>query len=113
MATLFNQITDVLAGEAVEAIRLEPITTYREPRNHYGGNHYAGYEDLPFGKVLTWEEAVPHLQSEFDDGYGTQECPSFTLWTATRVLSLHEYDGATWVASICRNPEPITYTWDS
>lgn len=40
----------------------------------------------------------------FDDGFGTQEVPSFVLWTDANVFSIHEYDGSSFLISVPRHP---------
>jgi hypothetical protein len=33
-----------------------------------------------------------------------KDCHNGFVWTPTRVISVHEYDGATWLISVPRNP---------
>lgn len=47
------------------------------------------------------------LDEEFDDGFGTTEGKSFTLWTHDRVYFPVCYDGAEWVSSVSRLPDAI------
>lgn len=61
--------------------------------------------------VLTWAEARPLLDYEYEDGYGLPDCHAITAWTSERVVFVSQYDGATNVESVPRNPvahEPIT-----
>ena len=90
---------------------IEKVVLYRaglaiscDPSKDYGMDRYKGYADIPFGEPLTWEEALPHIQSKFYTGYGTQECPGVAAWTRNKVLYLHEYDGSTCIRSVPRNP---------
>jgi len=55
------------------------------------------------GKPLTWAEARPLLNYEYDDGYGWQDCHDVNVFTESRVLFIHEYDGSTSVISVPRN----------
>lgn len=57
---------------------------------------------------VSWAEARPVLDYLFDAGYGGQDCHDIWAWTPTRVLFVHEYDGATCVASAPRNPTTFT-----
>lgn len=57
---------------------------------------------------VSWEAAFPVLNYQYGKGYGSQDCHDFWAWTATRVLFVHEYDGATWIASAPRFPSPFT-----
>lgn len=50
------------------------------------------------------DEAV--LDVEFDNSYGAEEGPPFLAWTATRVFFPVVYDGAEWVGSAPRYPQP-------
>ncbi len=58
------------------------------------------------GVVLTWDEAAPMLDYEYDTGLGAPECNAIHAWTADRVILVSEYDGATSLYSIPRNPVP-------
>lgn len=57
-----------------------------------------------WNRVLTWSEAAPILDYEFDDGHGAPECQAITAWTAFRVFFVVQYDGATALHSVPRNP---------
>ena len=64
------------------------------------------------GEMLTWDEAQPLLDYDYDTGCGLRDCHAVYAWTATRVLFVVEYDGATWISSAPRNPTggiPRTY----
>lgn len=67
------------------------------------GKTFSDVSEYPTG-VLTWEEARPILDYEYDSGFGAQDCHSLYIWTPTRVIYVHEYDGATWPEAIPRNP---------
>src|SRR6185437_5638479 len=56
------------------------------------------------GKVVSWEQARPFLDYEYDSGFGGQDCHSVTIWTPTRVIFVHEYDGATGLTWVPRHP---------
>lgn len=58
------------------------------------------------GKVLSWAEARPILDYEYDNGFGGAECHAVYAWTETQVLLIHEYDGATDVGWLPRHPTP-------
>lgn len=63
-------------------------------------------EHLVSGKVLPWSEARSYLDYDYDSGFGGTDCHAVYAWTETRVLFAHEYDGATSVNWVPRNPEP-------
>lgn len=54
--------------------------------------------------VLLWEEAAPLLDRDYDSGYGGADCNPVTAWTKNKVLWVAEYDGATGVNWIPRDP---------
>jgi len=56
------------------------------------------------GVLLSWEEARIVLDYEYDKSYGRIDCHAIYAWTATKVLFIGQYDGATWVASVPRKP---------
>lgn len=55
-------------------------------------------------RVIPWSEAEKILDYDYDDGYGSQDCHNVYVWTPTRVLGVHEYDGSTSISSVPRNP---------
>lgn len=57
-----------------------------------------------FGVLLSWGEAQPMLDYEYDTGYGGVDCDPVYAWTPTRVLFVSQYDGATRVEAIPREP---------
>ena len=64
----------------------------------------SGDRDIPieFCSIpLTVEQALPLLN--YTD-YGSQDCHNVYVYTATRVIYVHEYDGDTWLKSVPRNP---------
>lgn len=56
------------------------------------------------GELLSWDEARPLLNYDYDDGYGAPECHAITVWTENLVLWVTQYDGSTYISSIYRNP---------
>jgi hypothetical protein len=56
------------------------------------------------GVLLSWDEARPMLDYKFDAGFGGQDCHNVWVWTPDRVLFVAEYDGATSVEGVPRNP---------
>ena len=50
---------------------------------------------------LTVEQALPLL--DYTD-YGCDDSHNVYVYTATRVIYVHEYDGDTWLKSVPRNP---------
>ena len=56
------------------------------------------------GKLLSWEEAIPILDYEYNNGFGAPDCQAITAWTKNRVIFVSEYDGSTTICHIPRNP---------
>lgn len=68
------------------------------------GGIYRCTDPIPCeGKAVSWEELRPHLDYEYDRGYGGQDCHDVYIWTEDRVYFVWEYDGATWLQSVPRN----------
>ena len=61
------------------------------------------YQEIK-GKLLSWEEAIPYIDYEYNTGYGAPECQAITAWTTNKVIFIWQYDGKTQVTSIPRNP---------
>jgi hypothetical protein len=57
-------------------------------------------------KLLTRDELSKLLNYEYDAGYGAPDCHAVTIWTTAHVLFIVQYDGATNVHSVPRNPVP-------
>lgn len=93
-----DDILEVAGNEKIEAIVIGKMDNY-----HSG---YARTEkaDAAAGNVLTWDDAALLLDYEYDSGYGGVDCNAITAWTKTRVLFVAQYDGATWVSYVYRNP---------
>lgn len=74
---------------------------------HYK-NTFSGEEpsefNCPVNRVLPWTEAREYLSVEFNSGYGGADCYPVFAWTATKILTVLEYDGATFPAVYPRNP---------
>lgn len=103
MANLKTELEDGLnAGERIEAI---VIGEHDRDPNRYN-DEPARYADM-LNRVLTWEEAAPILDEEYDDGYGSADCFPFYAWTNTHIYFVREYDGSTQIGAIPRNPQDI------
>lgn len=95
---------DILAAAAGEPILAIAVSAFRSWHYQLRDNPATSDHDLGSAPV-SWDKAEPVLDYEYDDGYGGQDCHDIWAWTATRVLSIHEYDGSTLVISVARNPE--------
>ncbi len=97
--TFASDILSVVGDEPIEAVSISP------KRGSYRGND-APDHNLGSGPV-SWEVARPVLDYSYDTSYGGQDCHDVWVWTPTRVLFVHEYDGATSVAYAPRFPSPF------
>lgn len=62
------------------------------------------WSKFPCG-TWSWKNVpVEILDQSFDSGYGAQGVPSFVAWSDDYVYYVHEYDGATSLARVPRNP---------
>jgi hypothetical protein len=101
MSNFLKDLKEAIGEEVVEAVVFTSLLDQSyldktpEPRN-------AGIET---DKIYSWEEAQPLLDYEYDAGYGGSDCHFVNIWTPTRVIYIHEYDGATWPEFVPRNPK--------
>lgn len=103
MANLKKDLEEALdEGERIEAVVIGPHD--RDP-NRYGEGSLRHADKL--NRVLTWEEAAPILDEEYNDGYGSADCFPFYAWTNTHIYFVCEYDGATSISAVPRNPRDI------
>jgi hypothetical protein len=58
------------------------------------------------GPVLAKSPNEVAWTQPFDAGFGGSEGPAVLAWTATRVYFPVVYDGAEWLGSAPRNPQP-------
>jgi hypothetical protein len=90
-------ILEAANGQPIEAIVIGPYGGWRDDEH--------GVPNLLLGAILTWDEAKPMLDYEWDTSFGGAQCHPIYAWTASRVLWVHEYDGSTGMAWAPRNPE--------
>jgi hypothetical protein len=84
----------------------EPIEAIVIGRDEWGSaeDHLKRSAVVRIGVVLTWGEARPMLEYDYNAGYGLPECDAIWAWTPSRVLFVSQYDGATVVEWVPRNP---------
>ncbi|KKM99808.1 hypothetical protein LCGC14_1144250 [marine sediment metagenome] len=98
--TFAEDIEEAVGKESIQAIVIGKLGDHWEEPSYDSRN-------IPRSKcvlVLNWEEARPLLNYEYDDGFGGADCHAIYVWTRTRVFFVSEYDGATGIASVPRNP---------
>lgn len=92
MTTLFDWLCEAADGEEIEF-----ITLGKRPYD-------STWPPYPIGKLLSLKEALPFIQIEFDDGFGSQGNPPMHAWTKSWVIGTSAYDGSTSWFKIPRNP---------
>ena len=55
-------------------------------------------------KAMPWDVMRQFLEYEYDSGYGGPECHAISVYTENYVIFVSQYDGATGLYSIPRNP---------
>lgn len=111
----FQELQEFLnENEIVESIVFGAFGWGEEPQSdndkwEFGFHEKVLEQPIPFelrGKLLTLEEAKPHMQCwSFYGGYGSPNCYKTIIWTNERVISISEYDGSTCLVGIPRNPQ--------
>lgn len=96
--TFANEIEEVVTGEIIAVVIGE------KGWSGYGDEH--GLSDEHKGKVLTWLEARPLLDYDYDKGYGAPDCHAVAVYTEDEVIMAYQYDGATGLFTVKRNPVP-------
>jgi hypothetical protein len=76
------------------------------PGSDYGLERITRSVPVRVGELLTFEQARPMLDYEFDRGFGQPQCDAIFAWTEHKVLFVYECDGSTQVVAIPRNPTP-------
>jgi Fe-S cluster biosynthesis and repair protein YggX len=96
-------------AEAFEAVAGDEEIEFAVIGKHYWDQWRRG-DSTPFNKArinqsLTWAEAREFLDYEYDSGYGGADCHPAYAWTATKVIFVSEYDGATGASFVPRKPQ--------
>ena len=102
MSNLARELDVIHEHSPIEAIVLLPINS--GSADDFGAEKIPHYAETPFGRTLTWPEARPWLDYEYDNGYGTQHCHSLFAWTANAVWFVEVYDGSAYLARVPRHP---------
>lgn len=98
--TFAEDIEAVAGDEPIEAVVI----------GEYRWNDYRGIDSKKVCRPITWAEARPLLDYDYDRGFGGVECHSIYAYTATAIIFVVQYDGATYVDKMPRFPcecEPI------
>ena len=99
--TFWEDLMKAVKDEPVEAVE---IVDPDESGPWWDDDDPRGVLPEFMGVALRPGEARALLDYSYDSGYGGQDCHNVHVWTPTRVISIHEYDGATWPIWVPRNP---------
>lgn len=99
MTNLIDEIVEIVEKEKIVGVVIGETGL-----GDYGSDAVPLYSEQPKGKVLDWETAKKYLNYEYDSGMGAFGCNAIYVWTDTKVLFVSQYDGATSICSIPRNP---------
>ena len=100
MATLCGWITDAAGDEPIEGVVIGAMGWGGD----YGSEGIPDYDLIPKDALLSWDEAQKYLRYEFSDGFGAPGCNAITVWTATKVMAISQYDGSTSLFWLPRHP---------
>ena len=111
MANLSKWILEQASSEAIEAVIIGDCPGWIDDvdGSWYGMSEppkIPNYAQQPKGELLTWEQALPWIDYEFDDGHGLVRCNAVVAWTASKVISVYQYDGSVHSYCLPRNPVP-------
>ena len=99
--SLIHWIEEEADGEPIEAVVIGEMGW-----GTFHSEHVPDYDIQPKGVVLSWDEAKLWLDYDFNSGFGAPDCNAIFAWTPSRVMAISQYDGATGIFSIPRNPVP-------
>lgn len=97
---------DILAqtgGEKIEAIVIS-CDEYNLDSEYPESNRRFIATKPHHGNLHTWDFLAEFLDYDYDSGYGGRDCHGIVAWTKNRIIFVHEYDGATSVRWLPRNP---------
>lgn len=102
----WSDVTEgLIEGEIVEAIVFGPWGwgSGNNPDDWYGFPSHLKVP--PIGKVLTLEQAMPYFEGwSFNGDHGALDCFAVQIFTDRQIMTVTQYDGATWLAGVPRHP---------
>lgn len=107
MSNLVDWIETIADGEEIKAVVIGEMGW-----GDYNSEKVPNYEQIPKGIVISWEDAKKWLDYEFGSGHGAPECNAVIAWTETKVITIGQYDGATWPYSLPRHPIDVMPTME-
>lgn len=107
MSVIAEWLEEMAGDEPIEAVVIGP-----HDDDYLKEDGHAPFNAAPLNKVMSWAEAKPFLSYEYDCDFGGADCHPVFAWTATKILTITEYDGATSPAWFPRNPVDIKPGFD-
>ncbi|WP_150122126.1 hypothetical protein [Sulfitobacter sp. HI0129] len=107
MAVISDWIENIAGDETIEAVVIGP-----HYRDRFNSDKDENFNAAPLNKVISWEVAKPFLSYEYVNGYGGADCHPVFVWTATKIITITEYDGLTGPTWLPRNPIDIEPGFD-
>ena len=102
-----KDLEDNLKGDILRCLESEHVigVVLGHGDGSYGEvSHIPNYSSMPFGKLLSWDEALKWIDYDYYGGFGTGGCQCFYMWTEQSVLLVEGYDGTCHIVKIPRNP---------
>lgn len=104
MSNFKSDIIDTVGEDTIEAVVIL-------------SNIYEGWGGLPdprnisttllLDKIISYELALYVLDYKYDSGFGGMDCHDIYLYSADWVYYIQEYDGATSIDRLPRNPTGV------
>lgn len=99
MPTLKQWIEELTDGEPVEWVVIGEMGW-----GDYKSESVPNYGQQPRGLLLTWDQALPWISYNFEDGIGAPGCNAVIAWTKAWIISVLRFDGLTEPFRLPRNP---------
>lgn len=96
--------------KAVDPTQIQAVVIGEMGWGKYKSDLVPTWKKQERGKVLSWDEARPLLDYEFDDGCGAPGCNAVYVWTPNTIFFVSQYDGSTKLAAVPRHPIDCTPT---
>ena len=106
MSARASYAEDIETAAGAEAVQVVTIgrNDYQFDDEVFGERDPRRIDAHWLGRPLPWALARPLLDYPYDSGFGAVDVHPVWAWTHSRVIYVHEYDGATELRSAPRDP---------
>jgi hypothetical protein len=104
MMNLRREIERIVGDEPIEGIVIGRFGSPDDDEDDFGAPERGNVPPDAIGTVVSWDATAPWLDYEFYGGFGAAECHPVYVWTPTRVIFVHEYDGSSDLVAVPRHP---------